>query len=375
MARVEFDPQLLKRGLALARLVQPQTGDFILSYSRNRLSILSVGKRSFSRSEIAPRESKLPDDFDSGESYLSMDRAAVFDSDLEKAFFSFNEKGISVKMQGETQSRSASIKGRNDNTKRARMPARPDLSVFQPVAATKIESLLRALSYSAQVKKTKTELEMRVNQVHFYSDHKSAFSNANLYASSAYLEELGLDVSIVASDVPAMRTFCSKILGDTINVGQTASHLFIADPVTDSCIFFARVNSKRPEFMCPTPDGYANEIEFDAEQFSEALAWSCTAVEGTHRISFEMKTQENGTFLILSHKNQEVSTIPAVQTRGKVLKFDTRNDVLSGLATLLPNGKANLRFAHKTMPYLVEIASTTRDQIVMRHYVTAMPER
>lgn len=286
MPKFSFQPEDLKRALTMARIVKPETGDFCFKFFPDSLVIFSFDRRRYVCSYVAAISNKPVDpDFQSPDYYVTMDRTALFDSDLTSVTVSINEKSMSVSATDGNQVRSASLKRKAVRSKRPSVPELPDLSSTS-VPAAAFEDLLHQVSCSALVKETKTEEEMRVNQVHFYAEGGYACSNARYYGSVVHLDGLGLDLSVVSADIPALRSFCAKATSDIVNVSQDKSRLYLVDPTSGSFLALSRVASKKPPLSILDPSGFKTILEVEHAQLLKNLGWAQLAIEGTQRLGF-----------------------------------------------------------------------------------------
>ena len=168
------------------------------------------------------------------------------------------------------------MKRRSDSSKRPKITGSPDSSSFSRVSASIFEDVLRQVSCSALVKETKTDEDMRINQIHFYADPDapgSAYvtSNARFYATVVKVGHLGINFSMVSSDIPAARAFCSRAAGDVL-IGVEGNAVRVVDPVTGSWIAFAKVQGDRPALS--VPDGSCKtSITVQREDFRKAVKW------------------------------------------------------------------------------------------------------
>ncbi len=110
MPKFSFSPEDLRRAFAVAKLVKPMTGDFVLKVSGNRLSVFSSDRRRFARAEVTPSSSDADPSYVSDEYFLPADRHSFFDSNLESVVISTSEKGLTVKTEGAGGSRSSSAR-------------------------------------------------------------------------------------------------------------------------------------------------------------------------------------------------------------------------------------------------------------------------
>lgn len=372
-AKFAFSPESLRRGFAVAKLVKPITGDFVLKFVDGALVIYSADKRRRCRAEVLPsgeRQGLTSEDY-----FLPADRTALFESDLERVSVTVTDKGMVIKSEGGGQSRQATVKKRLDNSRRAGVPA-PVSFQSQEVPTKGFEELLRQVSFSALVKETKTDEDMKVNQVHFYPDQSSAVSNARFYASVVRMDGLDLSLSIVSADIPLLRGFCSKS-GETVLVGQTDRDLIVSDPVTGSSLSFSRVSGTKPPLQVLSEDGYGVEVSVDGKALAKALTWCTMALEGTTRLTLDCRPSPDGTSLSFLSNGQELSRVPAELVAGPELRADFPAAILASLSGSIDSDKAVLRFKHKAQPTLMEVrsASPSCPGVSARHFINSMKER
>ncbi|OPZ38439.1 MAG: hypothetical protein BWY99_01628 [Synergistetes bacterium ADurb.BinA166] len=371
MPKLTFTPDSLRRGFAIAKLVKPLTGDFVLKVSGGSLSIFSSDRRRFARAEVLAVSSDAPDGYVSEEHFLPADRQSFFESDLDSVTLTVGEKNMSVKTEGSGQSRQAVVKKRADLSRRPPMPRAHSISGAR-VKASLFEELIRQVSCSALVKETKTDEDMRVNQVHFYPGESCAVANARFYATVALMPGLDLDVSIVSADLPSIRSFCARLGDGDVVVGMDKSHLFISDPSNRSYVAFSRFASSRPPLQIIPDDGYSVVMSVDRDQLVKSLTWCSMAVEGTQRISL----RASGDRISLLNGSQEVSHLPVQFVIGDSLSADFPVKTMGGIVKYLGDGKALLKYGNKASPDVLEIAEESADGVVRaRHFVSSMKER
>lgn len=371
MPKLSFTPESLRRGFAVAKLVRPMSGDYVLRVVDAELWVCSSDRRRQVHAVVASRSTDAPGPYTSDDFYLPLDRSALFDTDLTQVTISASDKGLVIKAEGDGQTRQATVKKRAESARRSPMPARPSVSGTS-VRAKDFEELLHQLTCSALVKDTKTDEDRKVNQVHFYPAEHCASSNARSYASVAYLDGLSLELSVVSDDVPAMRTFCSKSVGDEVVVGQDRTRLFLSDPASGSVAAFSRVACGRPALQVLSEDGYELEMEVDRAQVAKALQWANMAREGTRRLTFRA---EDGV-LSLSSNGNELSNLPVVFRKGDSLAADFPADILASVVGYVGSEKAVLRFRHRAAPSILEVCEAeAASSVRARHFVQAMKER
>lgn len=373
MTKFVFNPESVKRGFALAKLVKPMMGDYVLHFSGKVLSITSCDRRRFCRSEIAALSGDVPDDYSSDDFYLSSDRHTLLDSDLSSMSVNITDKGLNIKFEDEGHSKSALIKKRNENSKRPKMMTRERPFGGTSVNASNFENLMRQVSCSALVKETKTEDDMRMNQVHFFPDESCAYSSARTYATVAFMKDLNLDLSIVSADIPIIRSFCAKSKVENVNIGSDQKSLFLIDSTTNSYITMSRVNTSKPSFDVFT-DEYATEIEVPKNILVSSFSWAKTAIEGTARLSISAVRAAAGDsgVMEMSAEGQEITNFPVKFRKGKELRGDFKIDMIANLAAYVDDDVAVLKYSHVKLPTLLELTSSTTGDVYSRHFIQSM---
>jgi len=372
--KFSFSPEDLRRGFSMAKLVRPVSGDYILRIVDGSLWISSTDRRRQVHAVVSSR-SPSPGSGSSDDFYLSIDRSALFESDLTDVTLSLTDKGLVIKAEGDGQVRQATVKRRVDSARRSPMPSKPSVSGAS-VPAKKFEELLHQLSCSALVKDTKTDEDRRVNQVHFYPNEGCGSSNARIYATVAYMDGLSLELSVVSDDIPVMRTFCSKSFGNDIIVGQDRTKMFLSDPKSGSVISFSRVSCNKPVLQVLSDDGYGIQLEISKLKFNKALQWVNMAREGTRRASFKA----SGDLMNIFCNGQEVSSLPVKFITGSSLSVDLPADTLSSIISYVSSENVMLKFQHKVSPTILEVCDSLSPDsvssgIVARHFLQSMKEK
>lgn len=374
MAEFVFSSSGFKRGLAVAKIIKPESGDFCFKFSETSLTIFCYDKRRYVCAVIAADSCNgVPEGFRSDEFYLTADRMALFDTELSYIDIKVNDKSLSIRTYNDTQERKASLKKRAIRSKR---PAIPDISFDgkpNVVSRKAFEQLLHQVSCAAQVKETKTEEDMRINQVHFYPDEECAVSNARFYGSVAFMSGMNLDVSIVSSDIPAIRTFCSKSDGSIIQLFQDKKKLYVVDPDSGSVFSMGKVASSKPKLTLLDSEKFETEIAIDQGQLVKNLGWASVAIEGTQRLGFRAsKSSERVEFFFDKNK---ISEFPVKFIKGETLDADFPVKFFLSIISYL-GGEVRLRYHHADVPTILEIAEHSEDETVKSvHYLQSMRMR
>lgn len=378
MPKLEFDPESLRRAFAVARIVKPETNDFCLRFTDGGLTIVSQDKRRYVRSEIRPKN--VIDGLSTDDFYLTSDRSSLFDSDLESVTITVNDKSLTVNASGDGQARQAVLKRRSERARRPPVPSRPLTDGAHELDPSSFEELLRQVSCSALVKETKTDEEMRLNQVHFYPDHGCAISNARFYASYSFLPGLSLDLSIVSADLPVIRQFCSQHkAGSKILVHQDDRRLYVTDPSTGSVVSMTRVNCGKPPYHFLDESEFGTVVQVRRDVAMKGLSWASTALEGTQRITVDCPsgTVVGGeTVMTLLSDNTEIAQFKAVVKEGSGFKADFPARLLHSIFTYLEDGSVELRYGHKQLPTILQVRqSDPKGPVRSFHFLQSMKAR
>jgi hypothetical protein len=377
MAEFSFAAVDFKRGLTVAKIVKPETGDYCFQFSATHLTIFSYDKRRYTCSNIYPAALRdVPDNFLSDEFYLTADRLALFDTDLDEIIIKVNPKSFSIKVSGSGQSRRTTLKKRS---LKARRPPVPKNSLSDPwkVDRQAFEQLLYQVSCSAQVKETKTEEDMRINQVHFYPDDNCAVSNARFYGSVAFMDGIHLDLSVVSADIPAIRTFCSKAEDSQVHLFQDEKKLFVLDPSTDSIMAVSRVSSSRPKLTLPDSSEFGTTVLIDRGQLFKNLEWASIAIEGTQRLGVKIDKESLQAEFYFGHDRISQFTVEHVD--GKNIDTDLPVKFFLSIVRFMEK-KVMLRYHHASIPTILEItekAEEAEESVGVKsvHYLQSMRAR
>jgi hypothetical protein len=377
MSKFIFDANALKRGIAIARLVKPETNDFSFQFFERFAVIFSYNKRSYVKSIVQySQQSDVEPDYRSEEFYITTDRIALFDTDLDKIIITVNDKNLKIRVEGDGTNRMVSLKPRALKARRPKIPDFPaDLDLYE-VQSKSFDHLLKQLSCSALIRETKTEDDMRINQIHFYSDYGCAVSIARFYATIASMNGLNFDLSIISSDLPVIRSFCSKATSETVQLCHDAARLYMIDPATQSIIAFSKVTCNKPSYESMPETDYQHSISLNGESLKKCLSWVSLAMDGTQRLSFLVqKNDDNGGELEIRNGTEEISRLECQIMRGGNFEADFPVKHFVSILGYLDND-ITLEYQHKELPALACIRESNLDLgIKARHYITSMVRR
>lgn len=360
-------------GVAVARIVKPEAGDFCMRFEKGGLVIFSYDKRRYVRAAVSYSSSDVPDGFRSEEFYVTPDRTTLFDSDLESVSVKINEASVSIKAEGGGQSRSASLKRRAKRSKRTPVPDTILPSSAEHVLAVRkdlLDEVLGHLMCSAVV--GKTEEEMRVNQVHFYASEFCAVSMTRFYGTVVKLRFPVPDFSIIGTDAPAIRIFASKSAVGQVTLSQDKNRLYVTDGL--SCLSLTRVSGRRPPVSLADNSAFSFSGFVGRDHLAKALSWAGTAVqdEGTSRVRFSV----DGSLLEMTYDGERIAEIPCRVERGTLsADFQVRHfkHVVDHIS-----GDVHLLYSHpqdKTLLCLSPEKEERPSDYSVFHYMKAMVER
>lgn len=380
MPKFKFAPEDLRRCFAIAKIVKPQTNDLCLRFASNRLILFSADKRRFVRAEtFADPLDKIPDGYISDDFYITVDRTALFDSDLDSVTINVNDKSLSIHTHNSEQIRQATLKKRSTSSRRPPIPPRPVAGDSLSVSVSDFDLLLKQVSCSAMVRETKTEEDMRINQVHFYKDQGCAISNARYYGSIAFLPTFRSDISLVSNDVPIVKGFLAKCGSDSVSIFQDSARLYLEDPRTGSVLALSKVNGNRPPLSVTDRSKFRTLVVADQEKLAQSLEWALLALEGTQRVSVRTTRStvdgKEGN-LELQAGNQELSKIPISIIEGDGIQGDFPARFLASIIRYIGGGEVAIRYGHPDAPTILELSQhPDRDPVRAYHYLQGMKER
>lgn len=363
--KITLSAEQLKKAIGFTKIVKPMSGDYVLKVADGKFHFCSSDKRHISYSVISCGSSQS---FESEDAYLSTERLSIIDPKSDSVTFNFADSGLTVK-QGD---KSATIRKRSDASKKKR------IRYFLPdkkfsINAKKFDSILKAAGVSASVKDTKTEEQMKINQVHFYSKDHAIVSNSRFYASCVNYDELTVDLSVVSSDIPILRNFCQKVGGENqVDVSFDDRSLYLSDPITGSYIQSQRVKCSVPPYS-HFVDSYSVKCEVSPSLMKENLLWASTALEGTNRISFRaMNVGPDGKgYISISTPKEELCRFECKFISGNEIIADYPLNILSNVVSNFDSGTMTLKFGHSSVPTVLEI-EVDDGEVVGRHFIQSM---
>jgi hypothetical protein len=299
------------------------------------------------------------------EYYVSVDRLQLLESDLDECQITVSDKSVSFKFKGPQDSRSASLKKRNENSRRPKFPSLPFFNGSNQISKREFEFILKQVSASAQVKATKTDEDMRINQVHFYGHSNLAISNARFYASVIRSDKIDFDLSLVSSDLPLIRSYVESH-AECSQFEDTSSVYFVA-PQNTSWLSVNKVAGEKPKDALPVLSDASCSITMTKESFKNLINWGEIAIEGTQRVTL---SAESSLLKVMSGSNELASV--SVAHSGSNLNSDFPISVLSTISDHLDDNDVHISYGFESHPDILTISQSYSDQTFSKHYIRSM---
>lgn len=365
MPEFTFSPDKLRSGFAMTKIVKPDTGDYCLRFDGSSLVIFSYDKRKYVRAVIPADVSDARPDFLSKNYFITMDRSALFNTDLDSVVIKVNDKSLTVTcIKHPDQDRKALLKRKSVKSRRPDIPPMADASGAVKVDRGLLDKVLYQVSCSALVRETKTEEDMRVNQVHLYSDSGHAISNARYYGSLVHAN-MGIDLSIVSSDIPVIRAFCTKCSTNYVYMFHDDERLSITDEDKQSVLSISKVSTKKPSITLLDPSLFSTTVVVDRDLLLKNVEWAASVVEGTQRVTFDIFDG----VMKMSDGSNELAKFPVTVDGGNITA-DYPIGFMLNILKFIDNDVV-LKFGHKLMPTVMEV--TQKDsKLNFSHYLQSM---
>ena len=368
---LSFNKNNLKKAIAVAKASKPANGDYIIRFNYDKICICSIGKRHVITSNAKSISSiDVDKNWISEEFHIPVQKLVLFDqSDYDHMNFTFDGNIINIESVSGSSRKKASIRRRSDIKRRNMIPNfRTDF--LYRVNSEKFCNILHCVGCSALVHGTKTEEEMRLNQVHFYSLNDKAYSSTRFQASVSDACGFGIDISVISVDIPIIKTFCSKF--DIVGIRDDKNKLCIIDAddeSTDSIIVINKVVANKPEYKNIDTGGFSTELKFDKETMMSSLDWAISAIDGTQRVTCDISSDS-----IKMSSGVEILDTPINLIKGNAVKVDLPVRYLRSMVNHINSREVIMKLGHKDVPAIIEI-SENDDNLNVRHYVLSMKSR
>lgn len=370
MPKLKFNPEEMKSALNSARLVKPSSKDITLRIRGKSLHIISQDLRSRSVSIIRAIDSDFDDNYSSEDYYLSLDRHSILEANLNSVAISETDKGLSIKYEDGPNIRQAHVRKRADNARRNRVG-----EVIFPENGHDLNSkdfckLLEFVGCSALVGDTKTDQDMKMNQVHFFKEESCAYSNARTYASIAFMPGIPFNISIVSSDLPQIRAFCSKI-DDDVSIHFDEHRIYFFNKSKTRLLTCTQVKTSRPPLTIYSENLYNTEILCEYETLNESINWAITSIEGTNKVGLKSINNSGSIFIDLIGPTGQISRFPSVFVKGSNLLVDVHIDKLSQIVRHVGDNVI-IKTDHPILRDTIEVCNKPDSRVRVRHFLKCM---
>lgn len=363
MTSLSLSPSSIKSCLSVAKIVKPVFGDFSISLNTHKISFSSLDKR---RAVVSVHNHgyELPKN---EEFFLPLDRINIFDLNLDNLQFNISDKGLNVKHHGGDTSKSALLKRRADNSKRPNPPSIDGSTLVSSISSKSLDNILKAASCSALVKDTKTEEDMRVNQVYFYASDSVVVSNARFYASYIHDDSINFDLSLVSSDIPFVRNFCNKYHGQ-IYIYTSDIRTFFVDHESRSFICFNNVSNSRPILNNPKINSYKHDFVISMDSFKEAIRWVSSTLDGTQRFTMNVSDKK----INFKNSDQVLASFPVDYDGNFSADFPIK--VLQIISDFMFDCDVRFIFGIESLPDIL-ILEQVNNGVRSRHFIRSMKSK
>jgi hypothetical protein len=366
MPKYTFQAQELKHSLVTVRSVKPEEGNLYLKFFGSNMIVASADKRRYAQCSVSASSTDAETDYESDFFVLPLERRSLFEHDTDFVTISVSDV-IKVNAIENGQSKKATLKKRvGSKFSLISCPSSPYPSIDSGV----FNEILQHVSCSASVRETKTEEDMKVNQVHFFSEHLCASSQSRYHVTHVYYSGLLYDFSLVSSDIPIFKSFCDKTSGP-INIIHDDKKIFLSG--NKSFVSTSRVSIRRPQFVSLDRSGFKYELEVNSEFFKNSFDWAKVAIEGTNKISIDFKKQtgENG-IMDTYYGSDLISSIPILFKNGESFQADFPASVFIKISGHMGEEPVRMKYSHSSSSNLFEISQTSKNSMETVHMLQSM---
>jgi hypothetical protein len=361
--KVKVDPSSLRSRFGVVKLVKPVMQEYAVRFLDGRIMISSSDRRKVVVSYVeAPGLEAVE-----GEFFLPMDRSSLFETNLDKCEFQITDKAAKIMFHSESTVKNASLKKRAVDPKKAKSSV-PVLPSPWKIDSNSLNIILDSIACSAQVKETKSDEDMRINQVHFFGSKGLGFSNARFFATVVASNLITNDLSVVSSDIPVIQGFCQKNRG-ILHFGEDNSKYSLFCPENDSYISFNKMNGVRPSADIPSTFAGSGSLNIKTETLKDLIRWSHLSIEGSQRITVVVSDNK---LVVKSGQNDLGSVI--CEVTGEEYKADFPLTVFGSVVENLPEGDITVQWGDPAMSGVLCI-SQTFPNVVSNHFIKSMKGR
>ncbi len=360
---MEVNPQEFKKRVSQIKLVKPFLGDYILNSRGDQIELRSSDRRHHVYTSIS-----VPSHGESeGEYFVPLDRLGLIDVTSNGIKLSLTDKTATFKFNADSTHKSASFKKRSESSKKNSKIEPPTLTGKFVLNKKQLEFIFKSVSASALVRETKTEEDMRINQVHFYGSENSAVSNARFYATYVYSPVIKTDFSLVSSDLILAKNFASTCV-DQIEISDSEKNVYFTDLSTGSWLSCAKVQSVKPPFSTLEIKDPQSSFVVLASEFKELIKWSSMAVEGTSRIGLSLNV--DGNLTAVSNGN-DLYSMKVARNSGSFLA-DFPISVLQTVLEYCADGEILCEYNFDIAPDILRLTQEVPDSGSAKHFIRSM---
>lgn len=377
MTEFSFSTKAAGNAIALAKIVKPESNDFCLRFDESQLVVFSYDKRRYVRAVVNYRE--LPDSYSPEELYLTADKTALLEArDLDTVFVNFKPSGVSLRAEGGGHKRSTTMKRKSRKSRRPPIPPSPSASALIEERPDVLRHIFSYLSCSAQVK-LKSDEEMRVNQVHFYPDGYAVSTTRHFM--TVVRHQLGLDLSVVGADLPAMRAFCERVEDSgSVSLRQDDRYLYLVGCPIGSVLALSRVASKKPALEVLDSSDFSSSVVIKKDQITRSSTWAAltSQEEGTSRVNLSVESDGAQDVLVLRFGNEVVAKSDCSVEKGKPFSLDLHIKYFSWILGYVEGASSDdrsvrLQFGHPKYPTVICLSPGSQHSgFQVHHYLQSM---
>lgn len=361
MMKISIDPVVLKKSFSIVKLVKPVLQEYSIKLKDGDL-YLSSGDR---RRSVTSLIRDVADKSITEEYFLPMDRSVIIDAALDKCDLNITEKGAKITFSSDGVSKSALLKKRNADPKKAPTIDKPWKDGAQIYDAEALSFILRASACSAQVKETKTDEDMRINQVYINGQDGVAVTNARYFASQVRSEHIKTNLCVISSDIPIMVAFLDRIKS-VVKVYDLNKKVVVSSEDDSSWITFNKiVGSINKASVLPDYLG-SGSVSFTKDMLKECIRWVEAAVDGTQRITLNI---DGDHLRFLSNGSEIAST--RISNSSVQYKADLPIKILSHFVETLMDVPLTLSVLDINLKNIVAIKQSS-DYGHVTHYIKEM---
>ncbi len=212
------------------------------------------------------------------------------------------------------------------------------------------------------MKGTKTEDDMKINQIHFYGSDKCAQSSSRFHSTQVFSDHICFDLSVISSDIPIIRSFSQRVSGD-VKIFCDQSYYYFSDSL--SFFRFSRIVGNKPSFSVIDSSDFSDKIFLEKEKFIENLHWANSTLEGGRKIVFNIS--DNVVSFSHKYKTSEYEINPT----GKSLILNLPSEIFYDVVSCVNSDTIDLSFGNSKIDGLMMISESYTDFSV-KHFLRSV---